>query len=558
MSPFYVIGHKNPDTDAICSAIGHAALLRATGEQPTAVAARCGEVSQRTAWVLQRAGMAEPPLITDVRTTVGMICHPQVIKVAVSDTFLTAYRRMLAAEIRCVPVEDEQGNLCGLLRYFDLLKLLLPEDTEGISVRTVHVSLAKLADTLQAQSLGASLPPSEFEEDLILLVGASSQAAVEKRLKTAVQDGNIGKFLVICGDRPIIQRHAIDRGVRVLLVTGENPVAGEILAHAARHGVVLLRCHQDTASASTLIRCSRTVRHVMERSFQTVGPTEPVSRLRKRLASSEQDLLPVVDPTSGKMIGVLTKSDLIDPPRVRLALVDHNEYAQAVTGIEEAEITEVIDHHRLAGDLVSREPIRFLNEPVGSTSTLVARKFFYRQVPPESGVALCLCAGIISDTLCLTSPTTTPIDREMLAWMAEFAGIEPQAFAEEFFGVGSLIVTGAAEELLNADRKEFTEEGFTVSISQVEERGLQGFAARRHELEAALRILVTTHRYDLAVLAVTDIVGHHSLVLAVGQETILAKMPFVRLDDALFDAPGVVSRKKQLFPAVSDALHHAK
>ena len=558
MSPFYVIGHKNPDTDAICSAIGHAALLRATGEQPTATAARCGEVSQRTAWVLQRAGMPEPALVTDVRTTVGMICHPQVIKVAVSDTFLTAYRRMLAAEIRCVPVEDEQGTLCGLLRYFDLLKLLLPADTEGISVRTVHVSLAKLADTLQAQSLGAALPPPEFEEDLILLVGASSQAAVEKRLKQAVQEHNVGNFLVICGDRPIIQRHAIDRGVRVLLVTGENPVAGEILAHAARHGVVLLRCHQDTASASTLIRCSRTVRHVMERSFQTVGPSEPVSRLRKRLASSEQDLLPVVDPASGKMIGVLTKSDLIDPPRVRLALVDHNEYAQAVTGVEEAEVTEVIDHHRLAGDLVSREPIRYLNEPVGSTSTLVARKFFYRQLHPEPGVALCLCAGIISDTLCLTSPTSTSIDREMLAWLAEFAAIEPQAFAEEFFGVGSLIVTGAAEELLNADRKEFTEEGFTVSISQVEERGLQGFAARRLELEAALRNLVATHHYDLAVLAVTDIVGHHSLVLAIGQEAILAKMPFERLDHALFDAPGVVSRKKQLFPAVSDALHHAK
>ncbi len=558
MSPFYVIGHKNPDTDSICSAIGHAALLRATGEQPTAIAARCGEISQRTAWVLERAGMAEPLLITDVRTTVGMICHPQVIKVTVSDTFLTAYRRMLAAEIRCVPVEDEQGNLCGLLRYFDLLKLLLPEDTEGLSVRTVHVSLAKLADTLQAQSLGAALPPPEFEEDLILLVGASSQAAVEKRLKTAVQDDNVGKYLVICGDRPIIQRYAIDRGVRVLLVTGENPVAGDILAHAARHGVVLLRCHQDTASASTLIRCSRTVRHVMEQTFQTVSPSEPVSRLRKRLATSEQDLLPVIDPLTGKMIGVLTKSDLIDPPRVRLALVDHNEYAQAVTGVEEAEITEVIDHHRLAGDLVSREPIRYLNEPVGSTSTLVARKFFYRQVPPEAGVALCLCAGIISDTLCLTSPTTAQIDHEMLAWLSEFAAIEPQVFAEEFFGVGSLIATGAAAELLNADRKEFTEEGFSVSISQVEELGLQGFAARRQELEVALRTLVITHRYDLAVLAVTDIVGHHSLVLAVGQEAILAKMPFKRLDEALFDAPGVVSRKKQLFPAVSDALHHAK
>ncbi len=558
MSPFYVIGHKNPDTDAICSAIGHAALLRATGEEPNAIAARCGEVSQRTAWVLERAAMAEPPLITDVRTTAGMICHPQVIKVSVSDTFLTAYRRMLAAQIRCVPVEDEQGDLCGILRYFDLLKLLLPEDTEGINVRTVHVSLAKLADTLQAQSLGATFPSPEFEEDLILLVGASSQATVEKRLKLAVQEGNVGQFLVICGDRPIVQRHAIDRGVRALLVTGENPVSGEILALAARKGVVLLRCHQDTASASTLIRCSRTVRHVMQSTFETVGPAEPVSRLRKRMASINQDLFPVMDPASGKMVGVLTKSDFVDPLRVRLALVDHNEYAQAVTGIEEAEITEVIDHHRLAGDLVSREPIRYLNEPVGSTSTLVARKYLYRQVAPEVGVAICLCAGIISDTLCLSSPTTTALDREMLAWLAGPAGIEPQQFGAEFFGVGSLIVTGAPEEILNADRKGFTEGGFQVSISQVEELGLHGFAARRQELEAALRQLVVEQHYDLAVLAVTDIVGHHSLVLAIGQEAILSKMPFERLDETLFDAPGVVSRKKQLFPAVCDALHHAK
>jgi manganese-dependent inorganic pyrophosphatase len=558
MSPFYVIGHKNPDTDAICSAIGHAALLRATGEQPNALAARCGEISQRTAWVLERAGMAEPLLVTDVRTTAGMICHHKVIKVAVSDTFLTAYRCMLDAQIRSVPVEDEQGKLCGILRYFDLLKLLLPGDTEGLSVRTVHVSLAKLADTLQAQSLGAALPPPEFEEDLILLVGASSQTAVEKRLKLATQDASIGKFLVICGDRPIVQRHAIDRGVRALLVTGENPVTGEILAHAARKGVVLLRCHQDTASASTLIRCSRTVRHVMKQKFETVGPSEPVSRLRKRLAATDQDLFPVIDHASGKMLGVISKSDLVDPPRVRLALVDHNEYAQAVTGIEEAEITEVIDHHRLAGDLVSREPIRYLNEPVGSTSTLVARKFAYRQVNPATGVALCLCAGIIADTLCLASPTTTTLDREMLAWLTSVAGIEQNTFAEEFFGIGSLIVTGAPEEILNADRKDFTEDGFKVSISQVEERGLLGLAARRADLEVALRELAASQNYDLAVLAITDIVRHHSMILAIGQEAILAKMPFERIDANMFDAPGVVSRKKQIFPAVSDALRHAK
>jgi manganese-dependent inorganic pyrophosphatase len=558
MPPFYVIGHKNPDTDAICSALGYAALLRVTGEEANAVAARCGEISQRTKWVLERAGLETPVLITDVRTNAGMISHSEVVKVTASDTFLTAYRRMLNAEIRCVPVEDENGNLCGILRYIDLLKLLLPEDTEGISVRTVHASLAHLAETLQAESVGAEIPVAEFEEDLILLVGASSQATVEKRLKQAETDNNLKHFLVICGDRPIVQRYAISAGARALLVTGGNPVSPEIQQLAKSKGVVLLLCQQDTASASTLIRCSRTVRHVMETNFQTINPNEPVSRLRKQLSGSDQDLFPLVDPTTGKMTGVISKSNLVDPPRIRLALVDHNEYAQAVSGVEEAEVTEVIDHHRLAGDLVSREPIRYLNEPVGSTCTLVGRKFFHRGLMPAPGVAMCLCAGIVSDTLCLTSPTTTLLDREMLTWLGGVAGVDPKKFTDEFFAVGSLIANGTPEEIINADRKEFTEQGLNVSISQVEERDLLGFAARREELEQSLGELHTSRHYDLTVLAVTDVALHHSMILAIGDEKILAKLPFERKDGTLLHAPGVVSRKRQIFPAVCEAIQHSR
>lgn len=558
MPPFYVIGHKNPDTDAICSAIGYAALLRAVGEEPNAIAARCGEISQRTKWVLEHAGIEIPELITDVRTNSGMICHREVIKVTVNDTFLTAYQRMLDARIRCVPVEDEQGNLCGILRYFDLLKLLLPADTVGLSVRTVHASLSHLAKTLHAESLGSSDPLPDEEEDLILLVGASSQGSVDKRLKLAAHDGNIGQFLVICGDRPIIQRYAIDNGARALLVTGGNKVSQGIRLLAKKKGVILLGCAQDTASASTLIRCSRTVRHVMQTQFDTVCPTEPISRVRKRLASSGQDLFPVVEPGTSSLIGILSKSDLVDPPRIRLALVDHNEYAQAVGGVEEAEITEVIDHHRLAGDLVSREPIRYLNEPVGSTCTLVGRKYFYRGVQPDPGVAMCLCAGIVSDTLCLTSPTTTTLDHEMLEWLGGMAGVDPKSFTEEFFAVGSLIVNGTPEEIIHADRKEFTEQGVVVSISQVEERDLHGFAARREELEESLTKLHALRHYDLTVLAVTDVALHHSMILAIGREAALVKLPFERKDATLFHAPGVVSRKRQIFPAVCEAIQHAE
>ncbi|TAG08245.1 MAG: putative manganese-dependent inorganic diphosphatase [Verrucomicrobia bacterium] len=553
-TPFYVIGHKNPDTDAICSAIGYAALLRCVGEQPKAEAARCGELSQRTKWVLERAGLEVPILLTDVRVKAGMICHRKVVKVQCSDTFLTAYQRMLKAEVRCVPVEDQDGNVRGILRYFDLLKLLLPEDTEGLSVRTVHVSLAKLCDTLKAHTLGASLPELDLEEDLILLVGASSQATIERRLRKAKEDGNVARFLVICGDRPIVQRYAIDHGARALLVTGDNPISQEILAHAKRQGTVVLSCSQDTASASTLIRCSRTVRHVMQEHFDTILSNQPVSGLRKSLSAKDQDLFPVADHAGGKMVGVIAKSDLVNPPRIRLALVDHNEYAQAVNGVEEAEVTEVIDHHRLAGDLVSREPIRYLNEPVGSTCTLVGRKYFHRGLMPQPAVAMCLCAGIVSDTLCLTSPTTTLLDREMLTWLSGVAGVDPKQFSEEFFAVGSLIANGTPEEIINADRKEFTEQGMLISISQVEERDLHGFEARRDELEAALRKLCVTRKYDLAILAVTDVALHHSMILGMGRESALAKLPFDRRDAHLFHAPGVVSRKRQIFPAVCEAI----
>jgi manganese-dependent inorganic pyrophosphatase len=554
--PFYVIGHKNPDTDAICSAIGNAALLRATGE-PSAIAARCGDVPARTAWVLEQAGIETPPLVMDVRATAGMICRRDVVQVAPTDTFLVAYRRMLASGVRCVPVVDGEGHVHGMLRYLDLLELLVPGDASGIQVRTVNVSLSKIAVTLQAESVGAEMPAGDDEEELILLVGASSQSTVERRLKLAAKEGNVNRFLVICGDRPVVQHYAIENGARALLVTGGNGVEPALRDLAKKRGVVVLLCSQDTASSSTLIRCSRTVRHVMDKDFSTISGSEPVSRLRKSLAPLEQDLFPVEDSISKEMVGVLSKSDLIDPPRTRLALVDHNEFAQAVTGVEESEIVEVIDHHRLAGDLVSREPIRFLNEPVGSTSTLVARKFRHRYLEPDRGTALCLCAGIIADTLCLTSPTTAELDHEMLGWLSELAGIDPATFKKEFFAVGSLLATGTPDAILNADRKEFDDEGVKVTIAQVEELGLQAFEPRREELEKALKELVKENGYELAVLVVTDIAEHHSLVLAAGEPNFVANIPYARIDGSLYDAPGVVSRKKQIFPAVCQALRRA-
>ena len=554
--PWYVIGHQNPDADAIFSAIGQAAYLHATGH-PEAQAARCGDFTERTRMVLEAAGLEVPVLVRDVRPTAGSICRREVVSVCEDDTFLDAYMLMLSKGVRSVPVLNCDGEVLGLLRFLDLLQLLLPPESHGLAGRTLHASLANIARALGAET-GTSVAPSEEEEDHILMVGASSQETIEARLKAAAEEGTISRYVVICGDRPTVHRQAVRFGVRALVITGGYQLSEDFVPAAREKGITVLCGPDDTATTVKRALCARRVSNIdLAGTFQAVEFSEPVSRIGKNIAALPQDLFPVVEDGSRKLVGVFSKSDLVNPPRMRLTLVDHNEFAQAVTGVEEAEIVEIIDHHRLSGDLTSREPVRFINEPLGSTSTIVARRFWEQRLKPEAGVAMCLAAGLISDTLNLTSPTTTDTDRETLSWLCEIAGIMADEFAADFFAAGSMLIHESARKIVGADRKEFAEEGLKVSLSQVEELSLDGFEDRREELEAELRRLCEANECCMAALLLTNISTHSSLLLVTGDEKVCGKIEYPRLDETLFEAEGVVSRKKQLFPAVSRALARA-
>jgi len=419
----------------------------------------------------------------------------------------------------------------------------------------MNASPENIASTLEAESCGAEL--ASEEEEIIMLVGASSVETVMSRLSDATTRGDVGSFVVLCGDRPIIQREAIQNGVGMLVVTGGFEVTEDLLEDAKKQGVAVLRCSQDTATVAKLIRCSRMVSHALDNDIIRVSADDSVKDLRTRLAHQKQDLFPVVNPGDDSLIGVISKSDLIDPPRIRLVMVDHNEYAQAVEGVEEAEVVEVIDHHRLAGDLISREPIRYINEPVGSSSTLVAREYQYADIEMPKGIALCLIAGMVSDTLNLSSPTTSDLDREILPWLCQVAGVDASQFTLDFFASGSLLAHNTATEAVEADRKVFEENGAKVSISHVEECDLELFAKRREDLQATLDELIVKKGYQLALLIVTDIISHYSVFLASGDEKIIDALPYDRGEDGLFHGPGVVSRKKQVFPSVCQALRVA-
>jgi manganese-dependent inorganic pyrophosphatase len=356
---------------------------------------------------------------------------------------------------------------------------------------------------------------------------------------------------LVTGDRPEIHALAIELGARCLIITGGFKPWESILDQAKAKGVAIICSPHDTASTSQLLRFSRPIGEALTEDFLSFGSRAPLKEIVHAVQSSAQPLFPVVDEETRHLIGVFSKSDLIDTPRAKLVLVDHNEFAQAVAGADEAEIIEVIDHHRLSGNLRTKEPIRFLNEPVGSTSTIVGIMYRMRGEAPDKGMAICLCAGIISDTLHLTSPTTTSTDKDILAWLASIGGIDSAQFVKDFFAAGSMLRENTPDRALESDRKVFEENGWHISISQIEELGLDEFSKREKDLQAALQALLTKHSLHFACLMVTDITRHHSVLLVAGDQRVIDAIDYPQAKEHVYDMPGVVSRKKQLFPYMS-------
>jgi manganese-dependent inorganic pyrophosphatase len=546
MEPVHVIGHRNPDTDAIVAAIGYASYLRESRGWD-ARAACCGELQARTHWVLRQAGLPPPELILDVRPTVGMLCRREVITAQPQQTCLSVYRRMMEQHIRAIPVVDEQGVLLGMPTLQDMGQLFLPSDgTCGAANRRVRTSLENMGAALGApwQHQAAD---SGVVEEMVLVVAASSVETTRRR----ASDFPPKQVVLLCGDRPEVHAMAVELGVRALVVTGGFVLEQSLLEQARAKGIAVLGASQDTASAAQLIRFSRPIGEALGQAPLRLYFQSPLREVMAEVQQSAQPLFAVIDEEDGRLRGVFSKSDLLEVPRKRLVLVDHNEFSQAVTGADEAEILEVIDHHRLSGNLRTQQPVRFINEPVGSSSTIVAIMHRMRGLKPSAPIAKCLAAGLIADTLHLTSPTTTATDRETLAWLCELAGIEAASFAAEFFAAGSLLREATPERAIEADRKVFEENGWRISISQIEEVGLEEFWKLRDALHESLLSLCRAHRLHFACLMVTDISMHHSVLLVAGDGRVAAALDYPQHSAGVYEMPGVVSRKKQLFPYLS-------
>jgi manganese-dependent inorganic pyrophosphatase len=301
------------------------------------------------------------------------------------------------------------------------------------------------------------------------------------------------------------------------------------------------------------VRTASTIAGLVERNFSALNADTRIAEIRRKFGQGAPHAM-MVTSEDGTLQGILTRTDLLKPVPTRLVLVDHNELTQAVPGADEVTITEIIDHHRL-GPIATPQPILFINEPVGSTCTIVAELFRRYGLSPSADLAGLMMSGLISDTLLLQSPTSTPKDADTLSWLEKIAGLKGRTLAELIFSSGSVILASPPDKVVRADFKTYDEDGVRFAVSQVEELGFDNFWQRAPAITSALEELRADEKLAFACLLVTDINTQNSLMLVKGDAEFIRRISYAHVaQDEIFDLPGVVSRKKQLIPYLTSLL----
>jgi manganese-dependent inorganic pyrophosphatase len=544
----YIIGHRNPDADAICSAIAYAELKKAQGETGF-VAARCGNTNARIDTILARFNQPAPLYLSDVTPRVRDVMVEEVVTVSPDATCAEALELADEFDVRVLPVITAERYVKGQLSIFNLGGFFIPKVNAPREMRRVVTSLDKIARALKARTLNA-VRADEVEE-LFVRIGAMDVRSFWK----VSQDEKIpaDRSVIVVGDRWDIQQRSIQNGVRVMIITGNLPVDDEVVVQATAAGVSILVSPYDTATTAWVIRTASSITALIEEKFSSLSPDLRLTDMRKKIASSSAAAFMVLT-DDGRLAGIVTKTDVLRPTKRNLVLVDHNELSQAVAGADQVNITEIIDHHRI-GSMNTAQPILFINEPVGSTCTIVADLYRRRGIDPTPEIAGIMMSGIISDTLLLNSPTTTPKDGEILEWLSAIAQVDSRQLADEIFASGSIILSSSAEEVIRSDHKVYEEDGVKFAVSQVEELGFVNFWAHAKALSLALEELCREERLVFAGVLVTDINTQNSVLLVKGDPEIIARINYPHIEkDEIFDMPGIVSRKKQLIPYLGSVL----
>jgi manganese-dependent inorganic pyrophosphatase len=544
----YVIGHKNPDTDSVVSAAAYAELKRAQG-MLEAKAARAGAVNPQTEYIFDRFGLELPEFLPDLVPKVEYYMNGPAATVSAATPLWEALTAMGQAELKALPIVDGEGRYVSLLHYGAFAQNILAK-VNPHKKAVIPTSVGHLVKTIKAQ------PLVTFDDDALFKARVVVAALDTESFRLAISADPPENKVVLVGDREDVQRIAIEAGVRAIIVTNGYVVAKELRELAEARRVSVLVSPYDTSSTTLLVIYSTPVSTMGDESVKPVLRSDWLKTARKAIAASPSRSVPVVD-EEGRVKGLFTEGDLIRDPNIEVIMVDHNEFGQAVEGIENYRVLEVIDHHRL-GSFATKYPITFINRVVGSTSTMIASMYREQRVPLPRKVAALLLCGILSDTLVLRSATTTEADRETADYLASITDLEIEELGRDIMGSASQAAHRPAAEVIRLDLKDYEALGAHFSVSQVEVSDNAEIMERREEILAGLAALRKEKGYYLSALMVTDVTELTSLLFVDADKDFLALVGYPRAEAGVYVLKDILSRKKQLMPAIFELVEKAK
>ncbi|MFA5003214.1 MAG: putative manganese-dependent inorganic diphosphatase [Methanolinea sp.] len=536
MKNVYIIGHRQPDTDSVASVIGYAEF-RNLRERGLYIPAVCGPLNSETQYALQHFGLEPPFFIESVEPCVGDIPSFYIQRAPADMPTIDVAGMMDEYEVRNIPIVDGNERLLGIVSEHGLAKAYVTPKLEA-PLTIGPITLGTLSRILDATiSTGGQGTPVRGR--VCIVIDALHVAL--SRLSPA--------DVAVVGDNEPSQLALISAGIAVLVIAEGALVGERVLESAARRGTAILSTPLDAFSVGRMMHLSLPAGSVVATDVPVLRLEDPLSYAKKMVTDSKYRTACVVD-KEGKLIGMISRNSLVDDVQKQVILLDHNEYAQAVEGVETAEILELIDHHRL-GAITTLKPVRFQNEPVGSTSTIITKKFMDSMRDPSRGTAGMLLAGILSDTLVLKMSTTTPDDVSAVQYLEKITGLNAYEFGTDLIQHGMDLEHTPLPQLLSQDVKRYSLFGREVIIAQVMTASREYAERNGEKIQGELENLRRGNGVDLYLVLFTEIIANRSDLFAAGENATLRSLEYTRQPVVL---PGVMSRKKDFLPVFGGKL----
>jgi manganese-dependent inorganic pyrophosphatase len=538
MPTVYVTGHRNPDTDAVVSAIGYAELKQRVDPNQEYVPVRLGQLNAQTRWVLEQSELPEPQFLPHVLLRACDVMQTEFPTIDCEDPIRQAGLEMSRANLDVVPVVDDDGSLVGVVTSRALARSYIRESRESSVLREATYINAVL------EVLDGELVTGENRQ----LSGRVWVHSMDVQTKSGISDGDV----VVVGNRSDAQRLCLELGAALLVISNRAQPDPEIVSLAEQHHAAIIVSPLDTYVSGRMITLAAPCRALMEADPLTCTPDDLLTDVSEQVREVHYGAAVVID-NRRRPIGLVTRSDLVDPPRRQVLLVDHAEQAQSVPGVEEAEIVEILDHHHV-GSIETHVPVLATFDPVGSTSTLVVERFRQNGMEPGRQTAKALLGAILSDTVILNSPTATDRDQAVVSYLERVLAVDAREFGREMFEATSDVSDVGAQEIVSQDAKSYqTISGQQICIAQVEVVG-SGLMDRKDELLEAMEEERRREDIHVYALMVTDVLDKDTDLLVAGDVAHVARAFGKEAQDSVIHLPDVMSRKKQVAPKLLQSL----